>query len=131
MKRTWTCTKWILLTVLAPEFLIAESLADRKAVNSTFTALREQAAKGNMPRTRVHSLFANMGGFVIKVDDLRKQALFPGSVYLSYYHHVASNILALREAGLLEKLPLISEEELNDKSKSDNLIRAINIVQIA
>ncbi len=37
----------------------------------------------------------------------------------------------MREAGLLEKLPSISEEELNDKSKSDGLVRAIAIVQIA
>jgi len=54
----------------------------------------------------------------------------PSVSYPNPYHLVASNILALREAGLLTKLPSISQEEISDKSKSDGLIRAITVVQI-
>jgi hypothetical protein len=122
----------MLFTVLAPEFLIVKSLADRGTVNSSLTELQELAGKDGVPWARAHSLFANMGGFVIKVDvDRTKPPLSPAPSYPDNYHLVASDILALREHGILEKLPSITEEELNDKSKSDGLIRAITIVQIA
>jgi hypothetical protein len=68
MKRTWTSTKWMLLTVLAPELLLAKNMADLDSVNINIVKLQEFAAQDGVPWTRVHSLFANMGGFVIRVD---------------------------------------------------------------
>jgi hypothetical protein len=55
LKRTWTSTKWMLFTVLAPEYLLAKGLADRRAVDISITKLREIAAKDGVPWTRVHS----------------------------------------------------------------------------
>jgi hypothetical protein len=130
LKRAWTSTKWMLITVLAPEYLLAKGLADRKAVDISITELREIAAKDGVPWTRVHSHFANMGGFVIRVDGntVGQRNTVSRS---SLYHLTISDILALRKDGSLEQLPSISEEEINDKSKSDGLVRAIAIVQIA
>jgi hypothetical protein len=72
-----------------------------------------------------------MGGFVFRVDGDTTELNDPPSVsYSNPYHLVASNILALREAGLLTKLPSITQEEISDKSKSDGLIRGITVVQI-
>jgi hypothetical protein len=130
-KRAWTSTKWMLFTVLAPEFLLAKSLADLRVVDSTIAKLRKFAAEDGVPWTRVHSQFANMGGFVLRVGgDTTEPNDAPPMSYSNPYHLVASNILALREAGLLTKLPSITQEEINDKSKSDGLIRAITVVQI-
>ena len=120
----------MLITALAPEYLLAKGLADRNAVDFSITELQEIAAKDGVPWTRVHSQFANMGGFVIKVDGStveQRKTVSPSSLY----HLTICDILALREDSSLEKLPSITEEEINDKSKSDGLVRAIAIVQIA
>jgi hypothetical protein len=113
-------------------------MSDLTAVNIDIAQLQEFAAQDGVPWTRVHSLFANMGGFVIRVDVelTQPETSTPSNppatpAYSNPYHLIAPDILALREAGLLEKLPSISKEELNDKSKSDSLVRAIAIVQIA
>ncbi|CZR67416.1 uncharacterized protein PAC_17315 [Phialocephala subalpina] len=45
-------------------------------------------------------------------------------------HLNIKQIIALREAGLLPRLPYITLEELQDRNKSDSLIRVIAIVQI-
>jgi hypothetical protein len=132
LKRTWTSTKWMLFTVLAPEFLLAKSITDLEAVDSSITQLQELAAQDGVPWTRVHSLFANMGGFVIKVDiDTTRPKPSATVSYSSPYHLAASDVLVLRQEGVLDKLPSIAEEELNDKSKSDSLVRTVTTVQIA
>jgi hypothetical protein len=53
----------------------------------------------------------------------------PPSEYSNPYHLLASDLVALREAGFLSRLPYISKVELNDKSKSDSFVRLIAIVQ--
>lgn len=121
----------MLFTVLAPEFLLAKSVADLRAVDSTIAKFRKFAAEDGVPWTRVHSHFANMGGFVFRVGgDTTEPSDAPSVSYSNPYHLVASNILALREASLLTKLPSITQEEISDKSKSDGLIRAITVIQI-
>jgi hypothetical protein len=45
-------------------------------------------------------------------------------------HLLTQDIVLLRSKGLLPKLPHIILEEINDKSKSDSLVRAITVVQI-
>jgi hypothetical protein len=133
LKRAWTSTKWMLITVLAPEYLLAKGLSDRQAVDSSITKLQKIAAKHGVPWTRVHSQFANVGGFVIKVDGVDGNTVGQTETVSrsSLYHLTIFDILALSKHGLLEQLPSISEEEINDKSKSDGLVRAIAIVQIA
>lgn len=121
----------MLFTVLAPEFLLAKSVADLRAIDSTMAKFRKFAAEDGVPWTRVHSHFANMGGFVLRVGGDTTEPNDASSMsYSNPYHLDASNILALREAGLLTKLPSITQEEISDKSKSDGLIRAITVVQI-
>jgi hypothetical protein len=48
----------------------------------------------------------------------------------SLIHLLTQDIVLLRSKGLLPKLPYITTEEINDKSKSDSLVRAITVVQI-
>jgi hypothetical protein len=45
-------------------------------------------------------------------------------------HLLTQDIVLLRSKGLLPKLPYITLEEINDKSKSDSLVRAITVIQI-
>lgn len=43
---------------------------------------------------------------------------------------IAPNLVALREAGFLKRLPYIPAAELDDKNKSDSLVRFIAVIQI-
>ena len=46
------------------------------------------------------------------------------------YHLTAGDIFALRKSSALTRLPYISPDELQDRSKSDSLVRTIAVVQI-
>lgn len=179
LKRTWTSAKWMLTTAVAPEVLISKNLGDLLDIKADLPRLRELAKEDGVPWSRTRSLFANMGGFVIRgnvperlgnSENIRKgpgasgapKAIsdsqergeklqshsasvitsgqqshdletFPAShtsTYSNPYHILASDIVALREAGFLTRLPYITTAELNDKNKSDSLVRFIAIVQI-
>jgi hypothetical protein len=204
MKRTWTSTKWMLVTMVAPEVLLGKALADRKIAKLGLDELQRFAAEDGVPWTLTHSLFANMGGFVIRhstdrtrgkpeqIDcgtqiDLETAELarqededetttgikdrnIPGSMIHNLkhdvcsreilsgsnadpeitqikgntpklpthiqnlanpYHLVARDICGLRKSGVLVRLPYVTVEEINDKSKSDSFARAISVCQIA
>ena len=196
IKGGWTSTKWMLVTVLAPEILLAKNVGDLTAVKLDLEKLQDWAAQDGVPWTRTHSLFANMGGFVIRrssperavattfpetgtvpqepVPRTRKTAGWkaklrrrmgwksksdvvfappdatheqnppkskePSTAELGLSTNISSqpvlihlltqDIVLLRSKGLLPKLSYITLEEINDKSKSDSLVRAITVVQI-
>lgn len=46
------------------------------------------------------------------------------------YHLTAGDIFALRESSVLTRLPYVSPDELQDRSKSDTLVRTIAVGQI-
>jgi hypothetical protein len=175
----------MLITVLAPEILLAKNVGDLAAVKLDLEKLQDWAAQDGVPWTRTHSLFANMGGFVIRrssperaltitfpetgtkkrkpVPRTRKteggksksavvsaphdaheqnptesKELSTAELGLSsnesdqptLIHLLTQDIVLLRSKGLLPKLPYITVEEINDKSKSDSLVRAITVIQI-
>lgn len=184
------------ITVIAPEILLAKNVGDLTAIQLDLEKLQDWAAQDGVLWTRTHSLFANMGGFVIRRSSpqravpaaypetgarLRSPApsrtrlteswkakfrrrlgwIWKADVELDYIyahgghskkskeptstemalsaeessqpvliHLLTRDILRLRSNGLLPRLPYITVEEINDKSKSDSLVRAITIVQI-
>jgi hypothetical protein len=150
--------------------LISKNIGDLVAVRSGIKRFQELAVEDGVPWTATHSLFANMGGFVIRshiperLEDFTEAKTGPYSSdqdrensrmedgtesehgneisevenrvistterpHLNPFHLVAQDILALREAKLL-RLPYITKSELDDKSKSDGLVRFIAILQI-
>jgi hypothetical protein len=202
----------MLATALAPEVLLSKNLGDLVDAKADLRELQKLADQDSVPWTITHSLFANMGGFVIRshvperfrgqkdtqtgpdisnldpqpggtsdVEELERQGqsqpkpsgsnpqlvrasdkieseghgqsepkfsgpdqLPPNEVHsltelgiaVSKSRHrnpfflVASDILALRKSELLPRLPYITKEELNDKNKSDSLVRLVAVVQI-
>ena len=195
LKSTWSSTKWMLATVLAPEILVGKAWADLKHAKYDLAELQKFAEIDEIPWSLTHSLFANMGGFVIRWN-MGRHAAIPRQVDRScqaapesanswrtieivqstldyerqtsldsrtggFYndsdvrvtslnidpektrsgthsnscpnpvHLTASVIIALRKADLLSRLPYITVDEINDKSKSDAFARAIAVVQIA
>jgi hypothetical protein len=203
----------MLATTLAPEVLLSKNLGDLFDAKADLRELQKLADQDGVPWTITHSLFANMGGFVIRshvperfrgqkdaqagpdisnldpqpggtsdVEELERQgqsqpkpsganpqpvrvsdamksegqgqsepkssgpdqpppnevhSLTELGIAVSKSRHrnpfflVASDVLALRQSELLPRLPYITKEELNDKNKSDSLVRLVAVVQIA
>ncbi|KAH8812184.1 hypothetical protein F5884DRAFT_820164 [Xylogone sp. PMI_703] len=156
VKRGWTSTRWMLITILAPEILLTKNVGDLEAVGD------------GVPWTRTHSLFANMGGFVIRRNSPKRDMIEAGTIKEKpvpessieseegvreipteseeliprsqtdsaessqpvLIHLLTQDIVDLRSSGVLPKLPYITLEEINDRSKSDSLVRVITVAQI-
>ncbi|KAK0516317.1 hypothetical protein JMJ35_000920 [Cladonia borealis] len=160
-----TSAKWMLITVLAPELLLAKYAGDLVSALDDARFKKAYAEEDEVPWTIVHSFFANMGGFAIRsyvpervgkqeeagtqTDRDRPQGLDgdqehkqPGNSITTteadtarlhgqeLYHLVGDDIVKLRRQGALSRLPYISLEELQDRSKVDSFTRAIAVVQI-
>ncbi|KAF8860663.1 hypothetical protein BDZ45DRAFT_304592 [Acephala macrosclerotiorum] len=65
-KRSWTTSKWMLVTIITPEVLISKTSGDLVAAKLNNTRFQEFAMKDRVPWNMTHSFFANMGGFVIR-----------------------------------------------------------------
>ena len=76
LKSFWTSTKWMCITILAPEVLITLNLGQLfDAMNST-ARLKKFAKQDRVPWTLTHSLFANMGGFVLREYESERDAAY-------------------------------------------------------
>lgn len=180
-----TSFKWMIATLLAPEILLAKAWSDLDVARKQFEKFKPWAADDDVEWTLTHTLFANMGGFVVRsnppsnIDQdveakpsvaldiladqpptpLLAEALAPlmepslGCVssdangvsnpvniaplsvvidkptsYPNPYHLTARQLLSLRRCDHI-RLPNITLDEINDKSKSDTLLRVIAISQ--
>lgn len=66
---------WMLLSLVAPEFIIAKAWCDNKSVDLVHGKLEELAANHGVPWTRKHTHLANMGGFSIKFNSNHDEAI--------------------------------------------------------
>ncbi len=124
IKRAWTSAKWMLITVLAPEILLAKNVGGLTAVKLDLEKLQDWAAQDGVPWTKTHSLFANMGGFVIRriSSERAVTTTFP-ETGTAMQEPIPRTIKA---TGWKAKL----RRRIGWKSKSDGLMRAITVVQI-
>ncbi|KAJ5725885.1 uncharacterized protein N7483_007242 [Penicillium malachiteum] len=157
-KKYFSSAAWFLITMLAPEMLLG--LYVIQAVRwRNYTKVFEKLGYANIDGvewTRTHSCFAEMGGFVMKISKPSGHRLTQTTTEhadvtthdLSLYvmkgqidemeshqktEYVTLNcrqILALRKTGILERLPDISTDEIQDKSKADSFLRVITVIQI-
>jgi hypothetical protein len=80
MKDTLKSLKWMLITVLAPELLIAKGWDEIIGAWRTHGKLRQFAKEDGVPWTMTHTLLANMGGFVIRSQqDKRTESRLKGN----------------------------------------------------
>ncbi|KAI9863216.1 MAG: hypothetical protein M1813_004036 [Trichoglossum hirsutum] len=69
LKLVWRKAVWMLVTVLAPEYLVAKALAERLSASWSCEKLRRWAEEDEVEWTITHSYFSDMGGFVIRFTD--------------------------------------------------------------
>jgi len=58
-------TKWMLITAIAPEFVIGMACYELVWAMDCHQKLQEFASQNQVPWTLTHTYWANMGGFVI------------------------------------------------------------------
>ena len=113
----WRCLfrkfRWMILTILGPEFVVAPAAGQRANARRTTDSLR---ALGYSQWTLRHSFYANMGGFVLQPRD---STPFP-------IHGI--HIVYLVKEGYLA-LPEITEDEISDKSKANLLAKILVCLQ--
>jgi hypothetical protein len=172
----------MLITIIAPEIILGQAWSDVDDAKTDLQELQDFAKQDDVPWSMTHSLFANMGGFVIRfnvdrlensINDTATQTTNQEQSADVQHHDLVSNssgvgfsnpdmekaqvkvaaadraerdnltqlysnpshlnglqLVELRRSGLLLRLPYITIEEINDKSKSDSLVRLIAVAQI-
>ncbi|KAF5585160.1 hypothetical protein FPCIR_8428 [Fusarium pseudocircinatum] len=60
--------KWMLVTIILPEFLVGKSMADYVAArrSARCTVMQQRAQDAGIEWTMTHAFYANMGGFILK-----------------------------------------------------------------
>ncbi|KAF8850453.1 hypothetical protein BDZ45DRAFT_708349 [Acephala macrosclerotiorum] len=118
LKGAFPTIKWMVITVLAPEVVIGKAFLDHAWAKAKLKEFEDFAARDKVPWTLTHMYFANMGFFVRDPE--------PGLLC----HVDANMILKLLQSKTLLKLPNFTQEELQDRSKEDGLVKAIAIAQL-
>ncbi|KAI9766810.1 MAG: hypothetical protein M1840_006285 [Geoglossum simile] len=121
LKRGWTKLKWMLITLMLPELLVARAVQDFMLARRSYEEMKEIAEEDGVGWTLTHSFYANMGGFVLRVD--------PSSPK-SEYHLDAHGLFSARSSHAIEKLPSIAVEDIEDKSKGDFFVKGTAVVQV-
>ena len=62
----------MIITVLAPEVLLAKAAGDLQHARLDHVEMKRFAEEDEVPWTLTHALFANMGGFVIRRAENRE-----------------------------------------------------------
>jgi hypothetical protein len=66
LKDVYTSVKWMLLTMVAPEFVVGKACADLMQAKEDLQELLKFAEYDHVPWTLAHTYYANMGGFVVR-----------------------------------------------------------------
>jgi hypothetical protein len=66
LKGVYTSVKWMLLTMVAPEFIIGKACGDFIQAKENLQELLKFANIDHVPWTLTHTYYANMGGFVVR-----------------------------------------------------------------
>ncbi|KAL3417638.1 hypothetical protein PVAG01_10648 [Phlyctema vagabunda] len=125
--------KWMLVTLVVPEFLVGKALSDFMGARASMCRVREMKDQYGKPLpqdeiegwTKVHAFYADMGGFVLRTRNERDD----GHTF-SLRHLVSEEVLHLRESGKLDKLPDIHKDMINALSKGDVFVKILAIFEI-
>jgi hypothetical protein len=66
LKGVYTSVKWMLFTMIAPEFVIGKACGDLMQAKEDLQELLKFAEDDHVPWTLAHTYYANMGGFVVR-----------------------------------------------------------------
>lgn len=108
------------MCALGPEFLLFLAIAQWESASRS---LHEFHRLGHTEWSMKHAFFADMGGFVLSTGD---GVTFPLTAKQLHYLLVEGYI---KEA-VFEQKVMLSKRVIDDKNKTDSLVRALTILQI-
>jgi hypothetical protein len=121
--------KWMLFTLILPEFLFAKAAAERiivqvsmKKVKSMERRKLDLSEDESLGWTTAHAFYAEMGGFVIRP---RGEGTPDTRVVDTL------DILKFRKKNFLRTLPTITADHLNDLSNGDSFTKIAAVVQVS
>ena len=74
---SWRRVKWMLITLLVPEFLVGKALQDWVVARQTCKEMQDFATEGSVIWTMMHSFYVNIGGVALKVIRPQDQTKSP------------------------------------------------------
>ncbi|KAF3939537.1 hypothetical protein ABW19_dt0209686 [Dactylella cylindrospora] len=131
----WTCARWIFAGIYAPELVVFTAWRQWSSARVLHKIVKNgQQSKRNTfknPWTLTHSFFASTGGFAIEISSPTEK-----SVFGSYLPDTAPNKLTLTAHGVgllasLGHLPDVPVEEIEDKSKGNDIAKFLVMLQAA
>ena len=141
--------KYMNVTVLMPEYLMAKALGDWRAARQSCRETKHFADEDGVEWEPIHARFAGMGGFVLDFSGLLKDPLdlplteetIPADldphtrITASRMTHRmwalnARQLRYARQKGLIRNLPTVSVRELEQLRKDDSLAKFLTIVQV-
>ncbi|KFX97833.1 hypothetical protein V490_02600 [Pseudogymnoascus sp. VKM F-3557] len=148
LKAIWGKAKWMLVAVMAPEFLLYNAAHRLYYAWERHPKLKDMADADQVPWTLAHTTFASMSGFVVRGGSSRvgKELLVPGipatlinsqvngptpilAADNEWYILDPDTIIMLRSERHIV-LPFISKSEIDDHSKGDFFTKGIAASQI-
>ncbi|CZR64548.1 uncharacterized protein PAC_14446 [Phialocephala subalpina] len=125
----WYKLKWMLLTLVLPEFLIGKALQDFSRARASISYLDD---KNLYTWTTTHGFYADMGGYVLKARQRRNNGeTVPAPIYLNCRPLYFACTGDARAESLIETIPNITKREIEDKSKGDLFVKATAVVQVS
>jgi len=114
--------KWMLITIVAPE--VTCSIALRQWLESRAATVKMRELDKSW--TIVHSFYAAMGGYVLEREDVRVPLLMPEIITLLEISRSSTK----EDDGPSFKLPPLTRDEIEDRSKSNDFAKLFTGIQI-
>ena len=109
-----------LLSIMGPEFLLGYALTERQSAGASVARFKQ--IRQDDKWTLKHAFFADMGGFMLQTSDDVRFFLDTKQILWLLEHHVISD-------PQFETSFLLDPKSINDRNKSDILVRVIAIGQ--
>ncbi|KUJ06827.1 uncharacterized protein LY89DRAFT_661410 [Mollisia scopiformis] len=129
LSSAWRKAKWMLLTLILPEFLVGKALQDNGRAKRSIINLSELANVSGIAWSTTHGFYADMGGFVLKARQQRNGENVPAPIFLNC-ESLQFAFIGDGNRSLIEKIPHISKKDIQDKSKGDFFVKATAVVQV-
>jgi hypothetical protein len=131
LKRSCTKIKWILVTLIVPEFLVGRAIQDWMMAKKSRRQMRKFTRQDGVKWTWTHAYYANMGGFVLEVDTTSVSTQEENAGRPKVYAYLnADQLYELRNRSTIQRLPKVSVKQISDKSKSDAFVKGTAILQV-
>jgi hypothetical protein len=112
----WISLKWMLVTILLPEYLVGKALGD---AISLYEFKKPERSKWTSNWTATHVFYANSGGFLLEFPS-RWNPTAVNSAQLSF----------LLEHEVIDPTPTISEPEIKEKGQGDIFAKLTAMLQL-